>query len=104
MTIEQAIKSLENIIEYWDCRPTEQKVAELAITALQEKQEREKGCEYCTTGESLNGYDDVGSFAIHPKNKNHYLEVAYNDDFYNCGVYINFCPMCGCRLESANEA
>lgn len=47
MTIEQAIKSLENIIEYWDCRPTEQKAAELAITALQEQQERAQGCDHC---------------------------------------------------------
>jgi hypothetical protein len=72
---------------------------DIAISALRDKAEREKGCQYCTTGESLNGYDDVGSFAIHPNGKTHYLEVAYNDDFYNCTVYINFCPMCGRRLE-----
>ena len=47
MTTEQAIKSLENIVEYWSCKPTEQQAAELAITALREKQERERGCEHC---------------------------------------------------------
>lgn len=47
MTAEQAIKSLENIVEYWSCKPTEQQAAELAITALKEQQERERGCEHC---------------------------------------------------------
>ena len=69
------------------------------LTDKDSETERDKGCQYCTTGESLNGYDDVGSFAIHPNGKTRYLEVAYNDDFYNCAVYINFCPMCGKRLE-----
>mgnify|MGYP000918054222 CR=1 FL=1 len=99
--IEMAIKSFEKFKEmgYSHSDLPSSWSIELALAALREQAERENGCEYCTTGESLNGYDDVGSFAIHPKGKKHYLEVAYNDDFYNCAVYINFCPICGKRLE-----
>lgn len=36
MTTQEAIESLENIIEYWTCRPTEVESAKLAIAALEE--------------------------------------------------------------------
>lgn len=76
MTIEQAIKSLENIIEYWDCRPTEQKAAELALTALQEKQERDKGCVWCKEN---------------------------NKVFHDGQHFHMFCSYCGRRLEVKHE-
>ena len=38
MTIQEAIESLENIIEYWTCRPTEVEAAKLAIAALEASQ------------------------------------------------------------------
>ena len=95
--IERAVAEIVGS-NYGECQ-CHRETMMLAAEAIREKVDRENGCQYCTTGESLNGYDDVGSFAIHPKGKKHYLEVAYNDDFYNCAVYINFCPMCGRRLE-----
>lgn len=41
---DKAIESLQNIVEYWTCRPSEVEVAKLAITALKQQQEREHGC------------------------------------------------------------
>lgn len=37
MTNKEAIKSLQNIVEYWDVRPTEQEAAKLAIKALEQQ-------------------------------------------------------------------
>ena len=34
MTLEEAIKSLQNIVEYWTYKPTEVEAAKMAITAL----------------------------------------------------------------------
>ncbi len=41
MTNQEAIKSLQNIVEYWAVRPTEQEAAKLAIKAL-EQQEKDQ--------------------------------------------------------------
>lgn len=101
MTIEQAISKLEScsIVPFMedDCE-----AAGLAIAALKEQQERSEGCVHCHTGEPLNGYEDVGSFMILPKGKRHYLEIAFNDDFYDCSTDITYCPKCGRRLEENN--
>ena len=42
MTVEEAIKSLENIAEYWCCHPSEQEAAKMAIAALRAQQEQER--------------------------------------------------------------
>ena len=52
MTREEAIKSLQNIIEYWTYKPTEVEAAKMAIAALRpvsrEQVERVwPGCEAC---------------------------------------------------------
>lgn len=41
MTNKEAIRSLQNIVEYWGVRPTEQETARLAIVAL-EQQDKER--------------------------------------------------------------
>ena len=47
MTREEAIKSLQNIVEYWTYKPTEVEAAKMAITALRpvsrEQVERMRG-------------------------------------------------------------
>ncbi len=76
MEVKQAIKSLKNIVEYWQCRPTEREAAETAIAAL-EKQMPKK-----------------------VKGKNGWLECP------TCGACLNkeygygkYCEDCGQRLE-----
>lgn len=54
MTREEAIKSLQNIIEYWTYKPTEVEAAKMAIDALRpvsrEQVERVwPGCKMCKT-------------------------------------------------------
>ena len=39
MTPEEAIKSLQNIVEYWTYKPTEVEAAKMAIAALEEIQQ-----------------------------------------------------------------
>lgn len=48
MTDKEAINGLQNIVEYWTLNPHEQEVAQHAILALQEREERDKGCDWCS--------------------------------------------------------
>lgn len=73
--IERAIQSLQNIVQYWCCRQTEVDAAKLAIQALQEKSERENGCEYC---------DDDFEF--------------WQAEIGGSLPDVIFCPMCGRKL------
>jgi hypothetical protein len=100
--IEKAISEIIGT-NYGECQCHRETMVQ-AVEALREKAERKKGCEYCNTGESLNGYEDVGSFIILPNGKKYYLEITFNRDFYNCTTDINYCPMCGKRLEEHHEA
>lgn len=43
MTDREAIKGLQNIVEYWTLNPHEQDCARAAISALQERIDREGG-------------------------------------------------------------
>jgi hypothetical protein len=43
MTDEEAIKGLQNIVEYWTIHPHEQECAETAISALRERIEQKRG-------------------------------------------------------------
>lgn len=72
-----------------------------AIQALKEKQEREKGCEYCKNGRPLVvGETNDKGISIWSPNILH----AYGYDFHGYGVNgigakIKCCPMCGRKLE-----
>ena len=68
---------------------------EKAFEALEEKTEREKGCDYCKLGKSINGERDVCIIKVNKKT----LLLKYSDDFYSTDVEINYCPMCGRKLE-----
>ena len=70
---------------------------DMAIEALREKQERDKGCEYCSDHEDLAfGHDSlkrVGSIYI---DKNLLVADLYSESM---AVAVCYCPMCGKRLE-----
>ena len=87
MTREEAIKSLQNIIEYWTYKPTEVEAAKMAIAALRpvsrEQVEQMRG-EWISTG------------AISCKcSKCNKLELKYRAD--EC----NFCPHCMAPMTAA---
>ena len=74
MTTEEAIKSLENIVEYWCCHPLEQETAKMAIAALRAQQERENP--------KLLALDEVAQA---------YLDICNNDCIGDKSVGIPCC-------------
>ena len=67
---------------------------EMALAALQEQAERDKGCEYCSDMK----YMPFGEHKVYIDG-NGKLDVDDDEDFQ-----LNFCPMCGKRLEEHHEA
>lgn len=61
------------------------------IQALREKQERDKGCEYCT---------DLGRHKVISAEISHFKAA---DDIYNFPMPVKYCPNCG-RMLKENEA
>ena len=89
MTREEAIKSLQNIVEYWTYKPTEVEAAKMAITALRpvSREQVEKvfpGCPYCKPDSE--GYvQKFGAYSI----LNGELKTGH------CKPQkISFCPHC----------
>ena len=60
----------------------------LAVAAIREQEERERGCEYCNDCKSICNRDDD-------------IRITGNILQIGTGRYIdiNFCPMCGRRLH-----
>ena len=84
MTREEAIKSLQNIIEYWTYKPTEVETAKMAISALRpitreqvEKVGRDLFCSIC--------HNRASRF------------VGGTDDWWDFQK-PNFCPNCGALM------
>ena len=89
MTREEAIKSLQNIVEYWTYKPTEVEAAKMAISALRpvSREQVEKiwsGCGFCKSAKYVTG----AVSAVAPYDANHEIETAAEGDF-------DFCPVCG---------
>lgn len=94
MTPEEAIKSLQNIVEYWTYKPTEVEAAKMAIAALEEIQQyREIG----TVEECREAVEKQK-----PK-KPHRNYKKFSGLWCKCGWYlgrkqcldIKYCPKCG---------
>ena len=64
----------------------------LALSAIQEQEERERGCEYCNDGSVICNADE--EFYI----SGNTLRVDIGCHCYG-QMEINFCPMCGRRLH-----
>ncbi|WP_024346079.1 hypothetical protein [Lacrimispora indolis] len=77
MTNKEAVKSLQNIVEYWDMRPTEQEAAKLAIKAL-EQQEKEQ---WIPVSDETNPKKSDIYLATFEENGNRYVERFYYSNF-----------------------
>lgn len=100
--IERAISEIKHSGLYGN--QVHQETMELALQALQEKAEREKGCGHCKT------HDDFQADMIVFENGNEkvevqlcfgMLEIIHKRDeevIYHVDTEINFCPMCGRKL------
>lgn len=67
----------------------------IKIEALQEKAEREKGCEYCNESKDFDVAGDSGANIIKER------RVAYIKTVWLYGdalIEIKYCPMCGRKL------
>lgn len=63
----------------------------VAISALQEREERSKGCRYCSCGADMKNDEDM---------EMDLFNYAEGMDF---SVYPNYCPMCGRPLEGTDN-
>ena len=101
--IEYAITNLEEFLEA-DIGQGDLHMcsAETALTALREKAEREKGCEYCEDGEDLSyGHDSMQRTGRIYLDGNLLTADLYSEPM---AVVVRFCPVCGKRLEVEHEA
>ena len=66
----------------------------LAMEALREKAERDKGCDFCLDPDGDNKYDSI------------YIDYTHRPAINTRDVYvpIAYCPMCGRKLEVTHEA
>ena len=103
-TIGEAIQRLEGMIFTADFSPNTLRaiaVNKLALAALREQAEREKGCEYCLQGEDLAyGQDSVQRTGRIYLDGNLLTADLYTDSM---AVAVCFCPMCGRKLEGSES-
>lgn len=88
MTREEAIKSLQNIIEYWTYKPTEVEAAKMAISALRpitREQAKETKAVFFQPG-----VEDVAQDSYR-------CSHCYVQEFGDTRG-INFCPHCGAPM------
>lgn len=101
MKPEEAIKSLQNIVEYWTYKPTEVEAAKMAIAALEEIQQyREVGtveeCQEAVEKQKPKKPKELDAEYGYFICDNCGGAIAYTDDFkshkycLNCGQKIDF--------------
>jgi len=75
----------------------------IIIEALQEKLEREKGCEYCDNEASEYACDSDGMMRICKGNEHCLPYIAVDNDTYGTSDLfdISYCPMCGRDLRQS---
>lgn len=103
---QEAIEELQGYIDRMDTVTV--RAAQTVISSLCEKQEREKGCEYCTTVDSATAYrrfylnlfkgSDAVCIAQSIKRPNKFYLHVEMDDGGDGDCEISFCPHCGRKL------
>lgn len=92
MTNREAIDIIERCIHVenkWPGTEYTVEALEMAVSLLQEREERSKGCRYCSCGADMKNDEDMGMDLFN---------YAEGMDF---SVYPNYCPMCGRKLKGA---
>lgn len=71
-----------------------------ALAALREKAERERGCEYCEKEKRIKNACYTNAFAeVCKHSKSFAVHMPLNFGSADCDFFINYCPMCGRKLE-----
>lgn len=97
--IEELKSNLPTLVtqEYYDSFNLAIEVKQKAIQALQEKAEREKGCEYCKDEKSMPTGNKNTGFYLAGEALTYTAQAAADDDFED-NTFVNYCPMCGRKL------
>ena len=105
MTREEAIKSLQNIIEYWTYKPTEVEAAKMAIAALRpvSRERVEKvfhGCEICREEKKVKSDNFCGAATMRIVGDSIDLrgdekKIKFFGHIYAPSFSVKFCPFCG---------
>ena len=88
MTREEAIKSLQNIVEYWTYKPTEVEAAKMAIAAL--RPVRREQVEKVWRGE-WRLFDDCANEGLYCSQCG---KKVYRVEYANVKMATRFCPNC----------
>lgn len=88
MTREEAIWYLQPIADSASLERYKEALG-MAIAALREQEERSKGCMYC----------DIAKANAGVINKALWMKESETHKWTLCGKRLEFCPMCGRRLE-----
>lgn len=94
MTDEYALRLAEKWAQGYVCSLRDgeaQEYHKACAVALREREERGKGCRYCSIGADMKNGEDM---------EIDLFDYAEGMDF---SVYPNFCPMCGRPLKGAHE-
>lgn len=105
MTREEAIKSLQNIIEYWTYKPTEVEAAKMAIDALRpvSREQVEKvwtGCDICGGDKKIKSDNFCGAATMRIVGDSIDLrgdekKIKFFGHIYAPSFSVKFCPFCG---------
>lgn len=96
--IEKAIQEFEDNAFHNSLKPTISEESKAnALKALQEKAEREKGCEYCEDEKSMPTGNKNTGFYLAGEALTYTAQAAADDDFED-NTFVNYCPMCGRKL------
>ena len=102
--IEELKSNLPTLVtqEYYDSFNLAIEVKQKAIQALQEKAERDKGCEYCNDYAVEGACDSDGTMRVDKGDAHCLPYIAVNNETYGTSDLfdINYCPMCGRNLNA----
>lgn len=104
MTREEAIRFLTQYVDNECYTHRCQEANRMAISALREQEEREKGCEYCTDSKSVyhrsSGIHDSMDEDVYISGNSLVVDIGCHS--YG-SVDIKICPMCGRRLPQPQK-
>ena len=78
----------------------EYKALDTALTALRDMLKRREGCEYCEKEKRIKNACYTNAFAeVCKHSKSFAVHMPLNFGSADCDFFINYCPMCGRKLE-----
>ncbi|EOD7438435.1 hypothetical protein ACJQ40_002966 [Enterococcus faecium] len=100
--IEHAISEIECVLIGNKSRDVEEVYLNNALRSLKEYNAKNEQCKFCDGGEVLNDVAESNfTIAIDKDEDGYYIETEFGqEDIYSdVATYINYCPMCGKKLE-----